>query len=142
MSSAATLSKPAQAIPPGGEKLVLELLCGVLQKEHDALMTRDADLVASLASEKQALLDQLAVFVRARTSRAPRQALQQARNMDPQLRALWKKVSSMNGTNSAVLALHAGVVNRALGVMRHAVGRVDGPYTAQGRLTGHYLTAL
>jgi flagellar biosynthesis/type III secretory pathway chaperone len=128
MTSTATLIKPAQAIPPGGEKLALDLLCGVLQKEHDALMARDAELVA--------------VFVRARTSRGPRQAMQQARNMDPQLRSLWKKVSSMNRTNSAVLALHAGVVNRALGVMRHAVGRVDGPYTAQGRLTGHYLTAF
>ena len=142
MASTATLVKPAQAIPPGGEKLALDLLCAVLQKEHDALMTRDAELIAALASEKQALLDQLAVFVRARTSRGPRQAMQQARNMDPQLRTLWKKVSALNGTNAAVLALHAGVVNRALGVMRHAVGRVDGPYTAQGRLTGHYLTAV
>jgi flagellar biosynthesis/type III secretory pathway chaperone len=142
MTASATLIKPDQAVPPGGEKLALDLLCAVLQKEHDALMTRDADLIASIASEKQALLDQLAIFVRARTSRGPRQAMQQTRNMDPQLRSLWKKVSSMNGTNGAVLALHSGVVNRALGVMRHAVGRVDGPYSAQGRLTGHYLTAL
>ncbi len=134
------LASSAVAVP-GAEKLALDLLCGLLEREHDALMGRDVELIGSIATEKQLLLDQLALLVKARTSRGlPRSRFASPTSADPALRALWKKVEAKNSINAAVLTLHASVVARALGVMRQAVGS-DGPYNARGKLAGHYLAS-
>ncbi len=116
------------------EKTALEVLSEVLEREHSALMARDAQAIALIAKEKRSLLDQLAIYARARLARGPRQKLA----VDIEIRAAWKHVDAQNRINAAVLKLHAESVSRGLSVLRHAVGS-DAPYTARGTLSGHYL---
>jgi flagellar biosynthesis/type III secretory pathway chaperone len=139
--SAPTIVSPSPQSVFGPEKIALDLLLALLTREHDALMGRDPHLIAAIAHEKQLLLDQLGLLIKARTSRGqPRSRPAAAAATDPALRSLWKKVEAQNRINASVLALHAAVVARALGVLRHAVGN-EGHYNARGKLAGHYLAA-
>jgi flagellar biosynthesis/type III secretory pathway chaperone len=56
------------------------------------------------------------------------------------VRRAWIRVRDANQCNGAIMKLHQASVLRGLGVLRQTIGGAD-LYRADGRTSGHYLSA-
>jgi flagellar biosynthesis/type III secretory pathway chaperone len=133
------------------ELALLDGLEDLLDRERLALLERDASRILVLSGEKRrslAGLTETSNLTRERWLSCQKSGLLAA---DPQFCAqagalrlavtkAWTRVRDTNQRNGAVLRLHQASVLRGLAVLRHAVGD-SGLYRADGRTTGHYLSA-
>jgi flagellar biosynthesis/type III secretory pathway chaperone len=133
------------------ELTLLGGLQALLGQECEALVARDAPRVVALAQAKRHALTHLsgvsaqtrALWMSCHKSAPQGSSLRTSEPFRRLLEAIqsgYAAAERANKRNAAVLKIHHASVLRGLGVLRQALGGND-LYRADGRTSGHYLTA-